>query len=168
MAIPVKAPVGQRVVTALIMLLCLLAAVALLRSAVLATWFGVALTIVALCGAYVFAHVTVLGSLPGHFRAGGNAFIGAGQNVGIKGAYRSAPIWQRTICGVLAVCGGIAIVVGLVTGRNLGSYASVASLVLALGGFYLFGYIALRGHLPSPQLGGGNAALNHHSRRGGG
>lgn len=165
MAVPVKAPIGQRPATALIGLLCALAVGTLPGSAVFATWYGVAFTIVALCGACVFGYVAVRGRLPGHFQAGGNAFIGSRPNAGTNGAYRSAPIWQRALCGVLAAGGGIAIVAGVVTGRSMGSYESVASLVLALGGFYLFAYIALHGHLPGPQPGGGNAALDHHNRR---
>lgn len=159
---------GQRLVTALIALLCALAVITLIGSAAFVTWYGVALAVVALCGAYVFGHVAVRGYLPGSFRAGGNAFVGSRQNVGLNGIYRSAPIWQRVVCAVLAVGGGVAIVAGLVTGHGAGSHQSVASLVLALGGFYLFGYIALRGHLPKPYVGGGNAAINHHSRRNGG
>lgn len=165
MAVSEKAPMGQRVVTALIALFCALAVVALLASTVRATWYGAALALVALCGAYAFGRAAVSGRLPGHFRAGGNAFIGARQNADASHVYRSAPIWQRVICGALAVGGGVALVAELVSG--VGSRQSVVSLLFGLAGLYIFGYVAVCGRLPRPYFGGGNAALNHHGRRGG-
>lgn len=166
MAVSEKAPIGQRVLTALIALFGVLAVVALVGSPVRATWYGVALALVALCGAYAFGRIAVSGRLPGHFRAGGNAFIGAGQNGEPNHVYRSAPIWQRVICGVLAIGGGVALVAEVLYGVS--SHQSLVSLLFGLGGLYLFGYIAVRGRLPRPYFGGGNAALNHHNGRGGG
>lgn len=157
---------GQRLASSLIALLCASVFVVLLQGTVLTTWTGVALSILALFGTFVFGHVTVRGTLPGHFKSGGNAFVGARRNIDVAGAaFRTAPIAQRVICGVLATAGGVAILARLMTGLDVESLNGVVDLALSIGGCYLFAHIALYGRLPRARLGGGNAAVNHRRRR---
>jgi hypothetical protein len=156
---------GQRLATAFIALFCILVAVWLLSSTTWATWYMAGIAVVVLCVAFVFGHVAFRGTLPGRFLVGGNAFIGGGR---IAGAYSSTPVWQRILCAVFAIGGGIAVGAELVTGGFHASFPGVGSLALALGGTYLFGHVALRGRLPRPYAGGGNASLHFHNRRGDG
>jgi hypothetical protein len=163
-----KAPIGQRLAAAFIALFCMLFAAWLSSGVTWATWYIAALAVLVLCVAFVFGHVAFRGMLPGGFLAGGNVFVGGGRSARIAGAYSSAPMWQRTLCAVLAIGGAIAIGAGLTTGGLHSLHHDAASLVLALGGTYQFGHVALRGRLPWPYASGGNTSLYFRNRRGGG
>lgn len=165
MTVSKKAPMGQRFASASIALFCILVTAWLLSSATWATWYIAGIAVVVFCVAVVFGHVALRGSLPGRFKGGGNAFIGSGR---IAGAYSSTPLWQRTLCALFAMGGGLAVGAEFVTGGFHASFRSVVSLALAVGGIYLFGHVALRGRLPRPYAGGGNSSLHFHNRRGGG
>lgn len=164
MATSTKAPLGQRLVAAVIALFCVSVASWLLYNSTSATWYIAVCAVLVLCVACVFGHVSFRGKLPGRFLAGGNAFIGGGASARINGAYVSAPIWQRVICAVLAVGGSIAVVAQLVAGGVHPSHHGFLSAIFALGGVYLFGHVAWRGHLPGRYADGGNTSSLFHNR----
>ena len=73
-------------------------------------------------------------------------------------------IFQRAISGLFAAAGILAIILLTVQGQYAG-WPQIVSGLLAIGGCYLFGYFALRGHLPGKHLQKASAAISHVTDR---
>ena len=75
---------------------------------------------------------------------------------------RVAPIWQRVVCGVLCVGGMLALPFNILHGDYHGWHGA-ALILLAVGGVYWFGHIALRGRLPGRVPGTEYVRFRHRS-----
>lgn len=62
------------------------------------------------------------------------------------------PLWQRRVCGVLALLGAIAFLMGLLVfamDGHLPSWPSLITMGISVPyGVYLFAHVALRGEMP--------------------
>ncbi len=73
-------------------------------------------------------------------------------------------IFQRTISGLLAAAGILAVVL-LTAHGQYDSWPQMVSGLFGAGGCFLFGYFALRGRLPGKHLQKASAAISHAAHR---